>query len=154
MSETKLNEIGEKKLVNILTEAIIADTRLYGAFGHDSGILDLSVAEDEFLLVNTDRSGANVAYSLGIANGECIGDFAVSHAVSDIFASGGVPMAITIALLLPDDISVSLAKEIMVGADCAARKYGAFIASGDTKCNSKLSVVATAIGKCKKKYKA
>ena len=150
MNGTKLSEIGEKKLISVLTGAISADARLHGGFGHDSGILDVSVANDEFLLVNTDRSGVNAAYSLGIANGECIGDFAVSHAVSDIFASGGVPMAVTMALLLPADISVSLAAEIMAGADRAARKYGAFIASGDTKRNSKLSAVVTAIGKCRK----
>lgn len=152
MSEVKLAEIGEKKLISVLTAAILSDARLHGGFGHDSGILDVSVADDEYLLVNTDRSGVNVAYTLGLASGECIGDFAVSHAVSDIFASGGVPLAVTIALLLPPETSVSLAKEIMVGADLAARKYGAFIAAGDTKRNSKLSAVVTAIGKCRKDY--
>ncbi len=150
MDDLKLSDIGEKELVRELTDLLDVDTRLIGGFGHDSAFIDVKIADDEVLLLNTDRSGMNVAYKLGLDDGESIGDFAVSHAISDILASGGDPVAVSIALLLPPDLSVQLVKKVMLGAQSAAKKYGAFIASGDTKHSPKFAVVVTAVGKCKK----
>lgn len=124
---------------------------LIDGFGHDSAFINTTIAEDEVLLMNTDRSGINSAYTLGLANAECVGDFGVSHAISDIIASGGQPIAISIALLLPENITLGFVKEVMDGAQKAAKKYDAFIASGDTKKNSKFAMVVTAVGKAQKK---
>jgi len=70
---------------------------------------------DDTLLVNTNRSGVSKAYNLGLAGGECIGDFAISHAVSDILATGGVLFAVSVALLLPGETTVRLVGEIIDG---------------------------------------
>lgn len=148
MTSQKISEIGEKRLVREIIGMLSDDSRLYQGIGHDSGFLDIKVTEDEVLLMNTDRSGTNIAYQLGLANGECVGDFAVSHAVSDIIASGGTPLAVSIALLMPKDTEVDFVKEVVLGADKAAKKYGSFIACGDTKNNPKFAIVATALGKC------
>lgn len=148
MTSQRICDIGEKGLVKEITKLLSYDQRLYQGVGHDSAFLNIKVSEDEVLLMNTDRSGTNIAYQLGLANGECVGDFAVSHAVSDIFASGGIPLAVSLALLIPKDSEVSFVKEVVSGADKAAKKYGAFIACGDTKNNPKFAIVATAIGKC------
>ena len=146
----KLTEIGEKKLVRDLTSLYTPNPCLVGGFGHDSAILDIALSSDEYLLMNTDRSGMNIAYKLGLADASCVGDFAVSHAVSDIYASGGRPVAISIALLLPPTLSENTVKEITIGADLAAKKYGAFIASGDTKHSDKFAMVVTVLGKAKR----
>lgn len=146
----KLNEIGEKKLVCELTSIMNPDPRLISGFGSDSAAIQTD-SDDDLILVNTDRSGMNIAYQMGLADGRCVGDFGVSHAVSDIYASGGIPFAVTIALLLPDNLTVKFVKEIMIGAEQAARRYGAFIAGGDTKKNPKFAMVVTALGKCKRK---
>ena len=143
-----LSELGEKTIVKEITSFLSVDERLIGGFGGDSAIISFGL-ENEFLLVNTDRSGMNIAYKLGLSDGSCVGDFAVSHAVSDIYASGGTPYAISIALMLPENLTLKFVKEVMKGAQEAANKYGAFIASGDTKQASKFSAVVTAIGKCK-----
>ena len=100
--------------------------------------------------MNTDRSGINPAYTLGLSNGECVGDLAISHAVSDIIASGGQPIAITVALLLPDSITLGFVKEVMRGIEKSSKRYGAFLAGGDTKKNPKFAIVVTVIGKAKK----
>ena len=146
----KLTDIGEKKLVKELTSLYSEDPRLIGGFGHDSAILDINLSSDEYLLMNTDRSGMNIAYKLGLSDATCVGDFAVSHAVSDIYASGGKPVAVSIALMLPPDLTVEDVKDITVGANLAAKKYGAFIASGDTKHSNKFAMVVTVIGKAKR----
>ena len=152
LSTETIYKLGEKLLVSEITNILDADSRLVGGFGHDSAFLDININDDEVLLLNTDRSGLNLAYSLNLSDAKCVGDFAVSHAVSDILVSGGLPIAVSIALLLPDDVSLAFAKEVMLGAQEAAKKYGAFIASGDTKKNPKFAMVVTAIGKCKKSH--
>lgn len=144
----KLNEVGEKQLIQELTSVVTPAAQLIDGLGHDSAFLDLQLNSDELLMLNTDRSGMNIAYKLGLADGTCVGDFAISHAVSDIFAAGGRPLAITVALMLPHDLNVGFVKDIMKGADAAARKYGAFIAAGDTKHGSKFAIVVTVLGKC------
>jgi len=150
LNNKKISELNEKILVKEITEMLEVDEMLLDGFGHDSAFINTTIAEDEILLMNTDRSGKNSAYGLGLANGECVGDFGVSHAISDIIASGGQPIAITIALLLPEDLTLGFVKEVMTGAQKAAKKYGAFLAAGDTKKNPKFAMVVTATGKSHK----
>lgn len=150
MASKKIWEMGERRLVSEIVGVLSGDSRLYQGIGHDSAFLNINVSEDEVLLMNTDRSGVNIAYQLGLADGQCVGDFAVSHAISDIVASGGRPLAVSLAFLIPKDTEVEFLKDVVSGADKAAKKYGAFIACGDTKHNPKFAIVATAIGKCNK----
>lgn len=150
MDNKKISELNEKILVHEITKLLEVDDRLLDGFGHDSAFIDTKILGDEILLMNTDRSGINSAYTLGLANGECVGDFGVSHAISDIIASGGQPIAITVALLLPDDLTLGFVKEVMIGVQKAAKKYGAFLAAGDTKKNPKFAMVVTATGKAHK----
>ena len=149
----KLDVVGERQLVRAITSDLEPDPQLVDGFGHDSAFLDIKLGADDLVMLNTDRSGMNIAYKLGLADGSCVGDFGVSHAVSDIFAAGGKPVAITIALMLPHDMSVGFVKEVMRGADMAARKYGAFIAAGDTKHGNKFAMVVTVLGKCRRQDK-
>lgn len=150
MNNKQISELNEKILVEEIIRLLEADEMLLDGFGHDAAFIDTTIEKDEIILMNTDRSGENVAYRLGLANGECIGDFGVSHAISDIIASGGQPIAITVALLLPDDLTLGFVKEVMIGVQKAAKKYGAFLAAGDTKKNPKFAMVVTAIGKAHK----
>ena len=115
--------------------------------GHDSAFVNVSIGSDEVLFVNTDRSGLNAAYKLGIAGAECVGDFGVSHAVSDILVSGGEPFCLTIALLVPPETQIDFLEGVMIGANQAAKRYHAPIVAGDTKSNPSFAMVVTALGK-------
>ncbi len=150
MHNKTLNELSEKIIVQEITQMLDVSELLLDGFGHDSAFIDITIDEDEVLLMNTDRSGINTAYSLGLSDGECVGDFGVSHAISDIIASGGQPISVTIALLLPESLTLGFVKEVMIGSQKAAKKYGAFLAAGDTKKNPKFAMVVTAVGKAHK----
>ena len=119
---------------------------LLDGFGHDAAFVDLPLNEGEILVINTDRSGLNIAFQLGLAGAECVGDLGVSHAVSDVVAAGGRPRAVTVALLLPPDTEVGFVRKVMEGAQRAAARYGAIVVGGDTKQNTKFAMVVTAIG--------
>src|SRR6056297_126201 len=100
-----LTDVGERviktRIIKRLQQNPAVTHDLFGGLGHDSGIVRPIFDAEELLLVNTDKSGVSKAYTLGLAGGECIGYFAISHAVSDILASGGTPFATSIAMLLP-----------------------------------------------------
>lgn len=144
--ELTVREVGERQVVREITQMMPASSILVDGFGHDAAFIDLHGGDDELLVLNTDRSGLNAAYSLGLAGPECVGDFGVSHAISDIIVAGGKPRAVTVALLLPVDSTLEFVRSVMQGASEAATRYGAEIVAGDTKQNPKFALIATALG--------
>ena len=146
-----LEAVGErfikKRIISRLQNPSQETHDLVGGLGHDAGVLKNPLRQEDTLLVNTDRSGVSKAYKLGIAGGECIGDFAVSHAVSDILASGGIPFAVSVAMLLPGNTTVRLVDEIIDGVQQACTDYDVIITGGDTKKAEVLSLVVTALGR-------
>jgi thiamine-monophosphate kinase len=141
-----LREVGERFIVREITSTLLPSDMLLDGFGHDAAFVDLSLADGEILVINTDRSGLNIAYQLGLAGAGCVGDLGVSHAISDVVAAGGMPRVVTVALLLPPDTEVGFVRDVMKGAESAATRYGAIVAGGDTKQNPKFAMVVTAIG--------
>lgn len=145
-AERTVRELGERYVVADVTRSMRSPDFLLDGFGHDAAFVDLPMNQHEVLAINTDRSGINIAYKLGLAGPECIGDLGVSHAVSDIAVAGGTPRAITIALLLPPESTIGFVRGVMRGAELAAERYGASIVGGDTKQNPKFAIVVTAFG--------
>lgn len=141
-----LREVGERYIVREIIQTLVPSTELLDGFGHDAAFLNLSLEHDEILVINSDRSGLNIAYQLGLAGPECVGDLGISHAVSDIVAAGAEPKALSVVLLLPPDTQVGFVRSLMQGAQAAARRYGAVLTGGDTKKNPKFAMVVTAIG--------
>lgn len=137
----------KKRIIDRIESSAYQRESLIGGLGHDAGILRNPLRSDDTLLVNTDRSGVNKAYKLGLAGGECIGDFAVSHAISDILASGGNPFAVSVAMLLPGDTPVYLVDEIVDGILQACADFQVTLTGGDTKKAESLSLVVTALGR-------
>ena len=146
-----LDIVGERFIKSRILERIqsfpAVTKELIGGLGHDAGILNNPLGPDDKLLINTDKSGVSKAYKLGLAGGECIGDFAVSHAVSDILATGGEPFAVSVALMLPGDTTVGLVDEILDGILQACADFNVTLTGGDTKKADTLSVVVTALGR-------
>jgi thiamine-monophosphate kinase len=145
-----LYEVGERFIVKKIISTLSPSNLLLDGFGNDSAFIDITVNEEEVLVVNTDRSGLNLAYKLGLADAECVGDLGVSHAISDVVAAGGIPQFLTVSLLLPENTTVGFVKKVMSGIEKSATRYGTIVAGGDTKKNSTFAMVVTVIGKAHK----
>lgn len=145
-----LAELGEKQVVRELITRLRPNGVLLDGVGHDAGFADLALSRDEVAVLNTDRSGENLAYKLGLAGPEAVGDLAVSHAVSDVAVAGGDPYLLTVCLLLPQETTLGYAKRLMDGVESAADRWGIAIASGDTKKNASIAIVVTVMGKVKR----
>ncbi|MEH6626620.1 MAG: thiamine-phosphate kinase [Motiliproteus sp.] len=146
MRAVKVSQVGERYVTKMIAAMLNDDSILIGEIGHDAAFVNIAGITDDILVVNTDRSGINIAYKLGLSNAECVGDFAISHAVSDIVAAGGTPKYLTIALLLPADTTLEFVRDLIVGAKKSAERYGAIIIGGDTKSNESYASVVTATG--------
>ena len=145
-----LSELGEKVVVKELLNQLSPSSLLLDGLGHDAGFVSLDLGSDEVLVLNTDRSGENLAHKLGLAGPEVVGDLAVAHAVSDVVAAGGHPFLLTVCLLLPGNKTLGYAKKVMEGVQNAADRWGLILASGDTKRNSSVAIVVTVVGKAKR----
>lgn len=146
---TTVREKGERLIVQEIVRSLLVPQCLVDGFGNDSAFVNIGhdiKGGDQLLVINTDRSGLNIAYKLGLADGQCVGDLGVSHAISDIAASGGIPKCISVALLLPPETKRHFVLEVMKGAEAAATRYGTAIVCGDTKQNPKFAMVVTAVG--------
>ena len=141
-----LDEVGERFIVREIIDSLHPSNLLLDGFGHDAAFVDISITDEEVLVINTDRSGFNIAYQLGLSGAECVGDLGVSHAISDVVAAGGCPKTVTVALLMPPDTKVSFVREVMMGVERAATRYGAIVTGGDTKKNPKFAMVVTVTG--------
>jgi thiamine-monophosphate kinase len=146
----KLYEIGEKKIIESIQSILKPSSLLLDGFGNDSSFIDIKLDKDEVFVVNTDRSGENIAYQFGLTNAEAIGDLGVSHAISDIIVAGGVPKFISVALLIPDDKNVKFVQQVMKGVQKASKRYEVILTGGDTKKNPKFAIIVTAVGIAKK----
>ena len=72
-----VKDIGERNIKKVILNSLTLPENLIDGFGHDSSFLDIDIKPEELLFMNTDSSGLNIAYKLGITNAECIGDLGV-----------------------------------------------------------------------------
>lgn len=81
---------------------------------------------------------------------ELFAEIAAQHALSDIFAMGGVPEAALLAITLPPatpTMQSRLTAEILLGAERAIRAAGADIVGGHTAEGAELSLGVAALGR-------
>ncbi|WP_095499159.1 thiamine-phosphate kinase [Paraferrimonas haliotis] len=145
-----VGSLGERKVISIITSHIGAQKKLYKGVGHDAGFLDIELGTDEVLAINTDRSGLSAAAKFGLDDGQSVGDFAISHAISDIVAAGAKPVSVAIAMLIPPLTEMDFIDNVMKGVIGATNRYDVTITGGDTKKNSEFAIVVTACGIAKK----
>ncbi|MFI3228533.1 MAG: AIR synthase family protein [Bacillota bacterium] len=83
-----------------------------------------SLSTDKIILISTDPITAEVAD---------IGSLAITVATNDIYASGGVPMALSLTILMPTSATAEQVGEIMECANAKAVEIGAEIIGGHTE---------------------
>lgn len=121
-----------------------ADVLVAPSVGEDCAVLDFG---DEVCIVSTDPI-------TGTASGA--GWLAVHVSCNDVASSGGEPIGVQLALLLPESSGDELPQQIMDDAHRACTELGISILGGHTEILTSIAVplvVSTAIGRCpKEKY--
>ena len=62
MTEKRIGDVGEKRSVSCMLKNMTGWTQLVGGYGHDVAAIDHSLLADQLILINTDRTGLNIAF--------------------------------------------------------------------------------------------
>lgn len=147
--KSNLKELGEFGLINHLTSDLkIINSSTIKGVGDDAAVID---SGDYFTLVTTDMLVEGVHFNIIYSPLKHLGYKAVTVNLSDIYAMGGKPEQITVALAISSKYTIEALEEFYIGMKIACEKYGVDLVGGDTTSSfSGLVVSITAIGKVEK----
>jgi thiamine-monophosphate kinase len=148
---TEISSVGEFALIDRIRE--IVQVRVDDAHVHENLLLgiddDAAVyrpTEGMVQLLTTDALVEGIHFDLTYTSMKHLGWKAMTASLSDIAAMGGMPRYATIALSLPQKISVEMVEEFYAGVTFVCKKYSCLIVGGDTtstKGNMMVSVTLT-----------
>ena len=149
-SRTEISELGEFKLIDVLTDDIkLKQKSTIKGVGDDAAILQFE--KDDQVLVSTDLLVEGVHFHLSYAPLKHLGYKAAIVNFSDMAAMNAVPTQITVGIALSNRFSLEAVKELYSGLKLACEKYNVDLVGGDTTSStSGLMISVTVIGKAKK----
>ena len=129
---TPINELGEFALIDRIKAVLEAPDDADVLIGIDDDAAVYRVGGDRVHVVTTDALIEAVHFDRVFMPMEYLGFKALSVNVSDILAMNALPRYATIALGLPDNVSVEMVEALYRGLKHAATAYGVTILGGDT----------------------
>lgn len=129
-SRRSLAEIGEDRIVSLLTRNLPQTSRTHTGPGDDCAVLG-SPNDPTLTLFKTDCLVAGIHFTMATEPGR-VGAKLLNRAVSDVAAMGGLPHEALITLALPPDLPLAWLTQLYKGITKAARRCGAGIAGGET----------------------
>ncbi|MEY4172535.1 MAG: hypothetical protein RL485_905 [Bacteroidota bacterium] len=143
---TPLSELGEFGLIERLTADLVpVQPSTVVGVGDDAAVLRPSADQD--LLVSTDLLVEGVHFDLAYVPLQHLGYKAAVVNFSDIYAMGGTPTQLTVAMAVSSRYPVEALDEIYAGIRRACAQYSVDLVGGDTTSNpSGLSLALTVIG--------
>ena len=147
MSFTPLNVVGEFGFIDRL-EAILATEcqapELIQGIGDDAAVY--RVGEGHVHVVTTDALIEGVHFDRSYVPLRYLGWKAVAVNVSDVVAMNAVPRYATVALGVPNNLSVEQGEALYAGMAETCAEYGLAIVGGDVAAAARLTLAVTAIG--------
>ncbi len=128
----------EERFLNIIKEIIPESTDYIGD--------DTAYIPEKDLVLTQDTLVENIHFKLKTISPFYLGRKAVSVNLSDIAASGCVPLYILISLSMPKNINESFVKEFYKGVNSICKEYGVLVIGGDLTAAEKITISICAIG--------
>ena len=125
-----MSPLGEFGLIRQIRDAVRADPRVPLGIGDDCAMVRFRAGSD--VLVTTDMLMDGRHFVLSECGPEAAGRKALGVNLSDIAAMAGVPVAAFVAIALPRDNSVAVARGLLDGLLPLAAEFGVVLAGGDT----------------------
>lgn len=148
-SRTKLSELGEFGLIDLLTKNL--ESKLPSTIkgiGDDAAVLDFQGKET---IVSTDLLVEGVHFDLAYMPLKHLGYKAVMVNLSDVYAMNGTATQITVGIACSNRFPVEALEELYAGIELAAKTYNIDVVGGDTTSSTKgLLISITAIGSVEK----
>ncbi len=154
MTFTPIAEVGEFGLIQRLQDVLDAELAgdpagLVQGIGDDAAVYrvgDGPDGEGRVHVVTTDALVEGVHFDRTFAPLEGVGAKALAVNVSDVAAMNALPRFATVALGLPNNVSVEAAEALYAGVAAAAGRYGLAVVGGDVTAAPRLVISVTVIG--------
>ena len=142
---TKLEDLGEFKLIDLLTKDLkIKHKSTIKSIGDDAAVLDY---KSKKVLVSTDFLVEGVHFDLSYMPLKHLGYKAVMVNLSDIYAMNGIAKHITVSIAISNRFTQEAMEELYAGITLACEKYDVDFVGGDTTSSvTGLTISVTAIG--------
>lgn len=149
MSFTPISDLGEFGLIDRMEAALGPAPRavrehIVRGFGDDCAVV--RIGEGRVHVVTTDALVEGVHFDRTMTTLTYLGIKAVAVNVSDVAAMNATPRYLTLALGVPETMSVEMIEELYEGIRQACALYGCALVGGDTTGASALTLAVTAIG--------
>jgi thiamine-monophosphate kinase len=142
---TRLQDIGEKRLIAEIVRPLFNPDRAPGGVGDDCAIFEVPPGHE--LIASTDRIPANLTgFCAGILDHRGLGDYLGRLNLSDIAASGGRPLGVLFNAGVPASMRVHEFAEVCGGLAAAAERAGCAVLGGDVSISREMSLSATVLG--------
>ena len=143
---TPVREVGEFGLIDRMAARLVQPrpAGLVEGIGDDCAVY--TVAPGRVHVVTTDALVEGVHFDRAYAPLGMVGWKAIATAVSDVVAMNADPLYATVALGLPNNVSVEGAETLYDGIDAACAAYGLTVVGGDTTASARLTLSVTVIG--------
>lgn len=146
MDFTPISQVGEFGLIDRLRDALGITEReaLLQGIGDDAAVY--RVGDGRVHVVTTDALVEGVHFDRTFAPLGTLGYKAIAVNVSDVVAMNAEPRYATVALGLPNNVSVEAAEVLYEGMAQACRQYGLAVVGGDVTAAERLFLSVTVIG--------
>ena len=143
---TPVADVGEFGLIERMSARLVSSRPrgLVEGIGDDCAVY--TVSPGRVHVVTTDALVEGVHFDRSYAPLGMIGWKAVATAVSDVVAMNADPLWATVALGLPNNVSVEGVETLYDGIDAACGAYGLTVVGGDTTASARLTLTVTVIG--------
>lgn len=144
---TPVSDLGEFGLIDRLRETLgdaASGEALTTPIGDDAAVMDLGGGRSQVL--TTDLFIEGVHFDRTFAPMRALGWKCIAASVSDVCAMNAIPTVATVALGLPNNVSVENAEALYTGIAQACERYGLSVAGGDISASARLVISVTVLG--------
>ncbi|MEL6616688.1 MAG: thiamine-phosphate kinase [Bacteroidota bacterium] len=144
---TPVSDLGEFGLIDRLRGVlgeVASGEALTTPIGDDAAVLDIGNGRSQVL--TTDLFVEGVHFDRTFAPMRTLGWKCIAASVSDVCAMNAVPTVATVALGLPNNVSVENAEALYTGIAQACERYGVSVAGGDISASARLVISVTVLG--------
>lgn len=149
MLQTNVSDLGEKKIIEQIIKPLFNPNNDPYGIGDDCAIVECN--NDEVILFSTDRVPADlIAFKLGLIDYYNLGKYLAHLNLSDVAASGGIPLGLLLNLGLPSNLLIADLQKLLDGVKDVIDKFDCKVLGGDITASVEISISATSIGKVQK----
>ncbi len=141
---TKLEDIGEKGLIDLAKDIYKKDPHVKVGIGDDAAAVKFD--EEKLLVVTTDMMIEGIHFTSDIPP-KYIGKKVVVANLSDLASMGSAPLGLVYSLGAPGNKEVDFFSDLLNGMNSTAEEHGTSVIGGDLNESERIIISGTAFGK-------